>query len=57
MRKFWNDLLVGKHPGVIAWTGGLIALFIIVPIFSDKYAEFLVQQVAKHKVVTSSPQS
>ena len=34
MRKFWNELLLGKHPAVIAFTGGLIALFTIVPIFS-----------------------
>jgi hypothetical protein len=36
MRKFWNELLADKHPAVIAWTGGLIALLTIVPIFSAK---------------------
>lgn len=57
MRKFCNDLLVGKHPAVIAWTGGLIALFMIVPILSTKYAEFVEQQDAKPKVVASSAQN
>ena len=56
MRKFWDDLVLGKHPGVIAWTGGLIALFMIVPIFSAKYLEFVEQQDAKHKVLTLSAQ-
>jgi hypothetical protein len=62
MRKFWNELIVGKRPGVIAWTGGLIALFTIVPIFSAKYAEFIEQkdakykQEAKYKVVDASAQ-
>jgi hypothetical protein len=53
MRKFWNELLAGKHPAVIAWTGGLIALFMIVPILSAKYAEFVEQQDAKYKVVAA----
>jgi len=54
MRKFWNELLAGKHPAVIAWTGGLIALFTIVPIFSAKYAEFVEQQDAKYKIDAAS---
>jgi hypothetical protein len=54
MRKFWNELLAGKHPAVIAWTGGLIALFAIVPIFSAKYAEFVEQQDAKYKIDAAS---
>ena len=49
MPKFWNELLIGKHPAVIAWTGGLIALFMIVPIFSAKYAKFVEEQDAKYK--------
>ena len=36
MRKFWNELLLGKHPAVIACSGGLIALFTIVPIFASQ---------------------
>jgi hypothetical protein len=53
MKKFWNELLAGKYPAVIAWTGGLIALFTIVPIFSAKYAEFVERQDAKCKVVAA----
>jgi hypothetical protein len=56
MKKFWNELLVGKHPAVIACTGGLIALFTIVPIFFGKYAEFVEQQDAKYKLVAASAQ-
>jgi hypothetical protein len=49
MRKFWNELLIGKHPAVIAWTGGLIALFMIVPILSAKYARFVEEEDVKYK--------
>jgi len=49
MLKFWNELLIGKHPAVTAWTRGLIALFTIIPIFSAKYAKFVEEQDAKYK--------
>lgn len=53
MKKFWIELLSGKHPAVVAWTGGLIALFMIVPIFSEKFVEFVGQQDAKYKIDTA----
>jgi hypothetical protein len=54
MKKFWNELLAGKHPAVIGWTGGLIVLFMILPIFSAKYAEFVERQDAKYNAGMSA---